>query len=361
MLAGAAGVVATAVVAAAGLDLDPRAGSAPGPPATLAGPVSPAPAPAECTAYAAPTGSPSATGSRTDPFGSVDRLVNELGSGETGCLLPGDHVAGYLVLDRPGSTLRSATATRARLLVDTLEIPDGAADVTVSGLQVVGSAGQLTVRVAGDRFILRDNVITNQNAGRSCVLVGDEEAASSGGRIVGNLLTGCGRPGEHLDHAVYAQNVEPAGPDGVGLLVEDNVVLQVAGYAVQLYPRATGAVVRGNVIDGGGLSVRGGIVIDGEASDDDVVERNVVVGTRSAAVVQRTGSGHVVRDNCFWGNADDIQGDDVEAEGNVRSDECLQRAAGMPAVDVVARACRPCTADGTCAAELDRLCRLVGG
>lgn len=318
---------------------------------------------ATCTAWSSPSGSDSTgAGSQLRPYRSAQRLLRSLPAGGTGCLRTGRYV-GDVTLLRDDTTLRSAPGDRAVLAVASLTVPAGVDRATVSHLDIVGGRGALTVRLVGDGFLLTRNDISNQG-GASCVLVGASDHRTRGGRIVENVIHGCGRDGNHLDHGIYAQNVGPApGPEGRGLLVEGNVLYDLASYAVQLYPQSLGSTVRRNVIDGGGRSVRGGVILDGPVSVSNRIEANVIARTRTGAVVQRTGSSQVSQDNCFWRNGQGISGPTIRSTGDRSSDACwlpadLWGRTGKAAAD------EPCTcpdrAAATCSADRsDSLCRLL--
>lgn len=331
-------------------------------PTSLASPRSPAPSQQPCTAYAAPHGSDSGTGSAHQPFRTVPALLRALPEGGTGCLLDGTYT-GDVTLLRDRTTLRSAPGDRARLVLRVLTIPAAVSGGTVSHVDVVGNDGGVTVRAVGDGFTLERNDITNNHRGASCVLIGASDHRTVGGAVRANVIHGCGTIGEHLHHGIYAQNVgRAAGPRiGAGLLVEHNVVYDVAGYAVQLYPHASSVVLRRNVIDGGGTSVRGGIVIDGPGSWGNTIEENVIARTRTGAVVQRTGAGHVSRGNCLWGNRRGVTGSTIVSTDDRESTECWladdvwartgQQAAAEP-TGCGARRATPCSSDRAAA-----LCR----
>jgi hypothetical protein len=193
-------------------------------------------------------------------------------------------------------------------------------DVTVSDLNIVGGGGALTVRATGDRFRLLRNNITNNYSGMSCVLVGDSNAAAHAGLIQDNVIHNCGHVGSSLDHGIYAQNFAPPSTGGAGLTIQENLFYELAGYAVQLYPNGVGAVVAHNVIDGGGKSVRGGIVLDGATDNNHTIAANIIVYTATGAVIQRTGSGHVAKYNCFWQNPSNVSGSGISSTGNLVAD-----------------------------------------
>lgn len=314
-----------------------------------------------CFRYAAPDGDDRAKGAVDQPFASAQRLVQALGRGQRGCLRRGEY-RGDVEMVADGSVLTSAPGERAVLQVGSLSIPADVQDATISRLDIVGSGGSATVSLVGDGFVLERSDISNTGAGGTCLLVGASDHTTTGGTIRRNVVHGCGRRGENLNHGVYAQNVAPGAGRG-GLLVEGNVLYDLASYAVQLYPRAVGVVVRDNVIDGGGRSIRGGIVLDGSVSADHTIEGNVIGRTRTGAVVQRTGTGHVSRGNCLWRNARGVSGNAISSTGDTASDRCwlppdLWSRTGKAAAD------EPCwcPARGTtrCGrSQADSLCRLL--
>lgn len=268
----------------------------------------------ECSSWAAPSGSDSASGSSTAPFRTASRLASALSGGQVGCLRTGTY-SGDVAVTADGATLRSAPGERATLTLAQLRVPVGADDVTISDLTIIGDGTQLTTRLSGNRFTFTRNDVTNGNRGRdqigSCVLVADSGTPSRGGVIRGNRLHECGALGSNFGHGIYAQNVE-------GLLIEDNIIRGVGSYAVQLYPRAYDVTVRHNVIDGGLGAGRGGIVIDGEGARHRI-ERNVIAYTATAALTVRVGSGHASVDNCFWGNASNVSGS-ISSSGDLTAD-----------------------------------------
>lgn len=286
---------------------------------------------AGCQRFASPSGSDSAAGTATAPYRSATRLASSLSSGQTGCLYAGSYT-GDVSLRTSATTLRSVAGQRATLNVGTLEIAGGTSGVTVSDLNIVGRADALTTRLNGDRFLFTRNDVTNNNGGRdqigSCILVGQSSQASRGGVIRGNRIHNCGALGSNFGHGVYTQNVAPPAAGTPGITIEQNVMFGFGSYAVQLYPTATNAVVRQNVIDGGVGSIRGGIVIDG-SSTGHRIEQNVIAWTETGGIVQRVGSGHVSSNNCFWQNPTDVSGSGITRSGDVNADpKFANRSAG---------------------------------
>ncbi len=278
-----------------------------------------------CARYAAPDGADGAAGTRAAPFRTPQRLAGALRPGETGCLRSGSYGAGpdgyVLTLRASRISVRSAPGDRARL-VGTVMIDRRASDVTLAHLDMVGTGGQNTVKVYGRDVVITDSEITNQRRGQSCVILG----STTGGRAVRpvvrrSVLSRCGAPADgNKDHGIYVARAD-------GGQIVDNVFVDPAAYAIQLYPDAQGVYVARNVIDGGAGTVRGGIVIGGDArsaSSANVVERNVITDTASAAVdaywEAATGRGNVVRDNCTFRARGAVRGGGIDFDGNIEAD-----------------------------------------
>jgi Right handed beta helix region len=253
---------------------------------------------------------------------TAQQLLDSLRPGETGCLHGGTYVSSWhYVLNarrggEPGApiTLRSYPGERARL-VGIIDIRDGSDYITLSGLDIEGTAddGANTIKVYSRGVVLEKSDITNVWRGRSCLILGNNEG---GGQAVApivraNTFHECGNPanGNH-DHGVYAANVL----DGE---IVDNLFYNSAAYTIQLYPNARRTRFAHNVVDGS-RSVRGGIVFGGDgrfASSDNVVERNVIVNAATAAITSYwegpVGTDNVARENCVWGSG---YGDDITRE-----------------------------------------------
>ena len=268
---------------------------------------------ADCTKFAARTGSDSNSGTAASPFKTAQKLVDSLSAGQTGCVRGGVYSeassSGYVVrFPRAGSsgspiTLRSYPGERARL-VGIIEVPNGSDNVALTDVDVEGTGSANTVKVYAADVVIARNDITNVNRGRSCMMLGN---TSGGGqavrtRVERNVFHECGSPANgNLDHGIYASNIV----DGQ---IEDNVLKTPAAYAIQLYPHAQRTRVAHNVIDGGG-STRGGIVFGGDssyASTDNVVEQNVISYPATYAITSTwgtsVGTGNIARNNCVWGS-----------------------------------------------------------
>jgi hypothetical protein len=315
VLVGIAAVIAIVAVVASALALNPA------PP--LASP------PGECTRFAAEIGSDRSRGTWKKPFRTVQRLVDSLRAGETGCLRGGVYSssASYvLVVGRSRVALRSYPGERA-LIRGNVHVRNGADGVRLSGLSFEGTGGGgNTLKVYAADFVLEDSDVTNMWRGESCLILGNNDGGGAAVRPIvrRNVFHECGSPAnENHDHGIYGGNVR----DG---LITENIFWDMAAYAIQFYPNAQRNVFSHNVVDGGSpTSVRGGVVFGGDsrfASNDNVVEHNVIAYAKTYNITTAwegaTGSGNIARSNCLYGGklGEMSQQAGFTARGNVVAD-----------------------------------------
>jgi parallel beta-helix repeat protein len=251
----------------------------------------------QCTRYASPEGADGASGTRRHPFRTVSRLTRRLAAGEVGCLRSGSY-RGDVRVSRSGIVLQAAPGERAHV-VGRMWI--SSSDVTVRGLYLNGRNPKRlpspTVTAPRVRFV--ENDLTNEHTG-ICLLLGtDRWGHADGAHVERNRIHGCGTlPATNLNHGIYAEAV-------TGAVIRDNWIYGNADYGVHLYPNADRTLITGNVIygNGGGVTFSGD---GGEASSNNVVERNVIVGSRIRDDVESfwprgnpVGRGNLVRSNCL--------------------------------------------------------------
>ena len=264
-----------------------------------------------CERVASPSGSDGAAGTQQAPFRTVQRLADSLRDGETGCLRAGTYDkrqdGGYVLRFRDGGragapvTVRSWPGERAKL-EGTIYVPRRAAHVTIRDLDIDGRARWIegepvTVKITAAGVTFQGNRLTNRRL-KSCLILGSNSGYGRAVRTIvrDNVFRDCGDPAHDLqDHAIYAENLS----DG---LITGNVFSGTAGFAVHLYPNARRTrVVRNVMVDNGG-----GVIVAGDedhSSSDNVIERNVIAGSRKADNItsyweERAGSGNVARQNC---------------------------------------------------------------
>jgi parallel beta-helix repeat protein len=320
----------------------------------LAEPV-PAPAPpppaAECTRYAATTGSDADAGTAAAPYRTAQKLVSSLAAGQTGCLGPGIYAEDVTVSTggSPGApiVLRSATATRATLL-GRLYVRDSANDVVFTELVLNGrnAGSKPSPTVNGDRIVFRGNEITNDKT-EICFVLGSTLGYGIAHDVVidRNRIHDCGAvPATNKDHAIYVESSRNA-------RIINNVIYDNADRGVQLYPDAQGTLVANNVIDGNGQ----GIIFSGDegfASSSNVVVDNVITNSTIRYNVESwwpsgnpIGTGNVARLNCVWNGK---QGDFDGGAGYTQVDNLLADPlyANRAAKDFRLAAGSPCAGKG---------------
>jgi hypothetical protein len=309
---------------------------------------------AGCTRVAALSGSDTAPGTESQPFRSVQKLVDSLSGGEVGCVRAGTY-SGNVKITRSGSagaplSLTSFPGERATV-AGKLWVTDTANFVTVSSLDLDGrNDGNLpSPAVNGDDVSFLDNDVTNHNT-TICFNLG----ATTYGRayrtlIQRNRIHNCGElPATNLDHGIYAEHTTDA-------RILDNAIYDNADRGVQLYPDAQGTHVARNVIDGNGE----GVLIGGgsedygpQASSDSVIEQNIITFSSQRYNVEShwgspaVGERNVVRNNCVFGGARDPDNHGLSpANGGFSATNNLLADPGFvnrPAKDFGLRADSPC-------------------
>jgi parallel beta helix pectate lyase-like protein len=235
--------------------------------------------------------------SRTLTSGSIERFVNGLSAGKTGCL------KGAFEQDvdirRRGVTLRSAPGARA-YVCGNITVEDSADDFTLRGLKIDGSCtGLNTIYLRGDRTRLLYNDITNRHKGQSCILVGQSPSGWEAESVIisRNRIHDCGSDATR-DQGIYLLKT-------TGSRIEDNVIYDVSAFALQFWGDVRNSTFAHNVTDGGPASARGGLVVGGDSDplpSGNLVENNIISYTASAAVEGWGGDRNLVRDNCFSQN-----------------------------------------------------------
>lgn len=288
---------------------------------------------ADCTSVAALDGADTNPGTELAPFRTVEKMIASLLPGDTGCLRGGIYTElddGYAAdFGRSGTaaapiTLRSFPGERAQL-VGTVLVRKGADNIHLSHLNLEGTGNANGIKIYAADTVIEDSEITNRHRSNSCIILGSPSAGTAIRPVIQrNVIHGCGNPDNgNKDHGIYASSVSRG-------RIAENVIADHSAYAIQLYPGANETVVANNVIDGAG-SIRGGVVFGGSTvsvSNDNVVERNVVVNAATFAVGgswggTEKGTGNVARRNCHanteWGIDPNNEGgfvaeDNVEAE-----------------------------------------------
>jgi parallel beta-helix repeat protein len=242
--------------------------------------------------------------------GAVRALLARLHPGQRGCLRRGVYRGDVTIHrgGRPGAPIRLTSAPGQRATIaGVLWITDRANDVEISALNLDGAnrGEQPSPQVNGDRVALRGNDITNRHTG-ICVILGgafQRYGLAVAPVIQGNRIHDCGRlPRTNHDHGIYVEGTR-------GARITGNLIYGNADYGVHLYPDADRSLIANNVIEGNG----GGVIVAGAeggeysrayASDGNVIERNVISGSRALPDLETSwdslrGRGNLARRNCL--------------------------------------------------------------
>jgi Right handed beta helix region len=232
--------------------------------------------------------------SRTLASGSIERFVNALSVGQTGCLQGAFEQD--VEIRRRGVTLRSAPGARA-YVCGRITVGDSADDVTLRGLRIDGSCTSLnTIYLRAERTRLLYDEITNRHKGQSCILVGQSPTGWEADyvTIAHNRIHECGSDATR-DQGIYLHTT-------TGTVVTDNAIYDVSAFAMQFWGAVRNSIFAHNVTDGGPGSARGGLIVgaeDGRLPSGNVVKDNIISYTANAGVEGWGGSGNLVSDNCF--------------------------------------------------------------
>jgi hypothetical protein len=237
-------------------------------------------------------------------------MMDSLVPGEVVCLRGGVYTASgpYVVaFSKSNVAVISYPGERAVLRGEVI-VGNGVIGARLAGVSIEGTGGSTgrtnTVQVLGANFVLEDSDVTNNWHGLSCVILGYLQSDTAVGTIIRrNRFHECGNPanGAH-DHAIYVANAA----DGQ---ITDNVFWDSAAFGIQLYPNAQRMLVSHNVIDNGGPSVAGGVILAGSSagvpSSGNIVEDNIIVNSTRYNIESwweaGVGTGNVARSNCVWG------------------------------------------------------------
>lgn len=262
------------------------------------------PASGHCSLYAAPDGSDLADGSRARPFATVQRLVDELRVGQTGCLRRGVYT-GPVTVARGGVPGRPITLTsypgEYAEVSGRLFVRPGAHDLTFMRLLLDGrnSLHLPSPTVYGWDVRFWGDDVTNEHSA-ICFDLG-----AARGPVAGNIgierstVHDCGRlPANNHEHGIYVESTR-------NVRIAWDLIFANADRGIQLYPDAQRTRIVHNVIygNGEGILFSGGY---GTASSDALVAHNVIGGSHVRSNIESwyptgnpLGTGNVVIDNCI--------------------------------------------------------------
>jgi Right handed beta helix region len=250
----------------------------------------------KCARFTSPAGSDASPGTFARPYRTVQKLVDTLGRGQTGCLRGGRYRQGEVTIRRSGIRLTSYRGKRATLIGRLRVDADG---VTVVRLRLDGRNPRdlPSPTVNADDVTFRGNNVSNRGTSSCFLLGGTTEVRHS--VIKGNRIHDCGLTTTDYDHGIYMSNVN-------GAVIIGNTIYDNGSRGIKVGPDSQGALIRGNVIDGNpiGLTFSGD---DASASSNNVVVHNVIANSTRWWNVQsywsgQEGTANLVRRNCVYGS-----------------------------------------------------------
>jgi hypothetical protein len=275
-----------------------------------------------CDLYASPAGSPSASGSLSDPLASPQQLDWALEPGQTGCLLSGTYgsLSSVQRLTTDGTSSGRITITTApgqwAKVVGLVEVEGSY--TTVTGLTIDGSnrlydaersgtncpypvSNGLEIDGRGDIFQDNDFYQSVASLRGNGIGIGWNHPADDA-IIRDNRIHDLGQC-QAFDQMIYLAH-------GDGVQIYDNWMWDDAhGWGVQVYPAAANAHIHDNVIDGAGS----GFVIGGSSQvAHNAIDHNIVInstGLRNAGLSGvgvstccGLGAGNSFTDNVVYNN-----------------------------------------------------------
>jgi hypothetical protein len=246
----------------------------------------------DCDKFASTDGNDSDAGTRSNPYGTVDKLAESLVAGQTGCIRGGLYDQDVFLAGggTPGNpiTIRAYPGESVKLR-GTIEA--GAPWVAVEGLRIDGSYGPLVMSAPYDpaevhtrpaieinashtRWIGND--VSNRRSSNDQDHAGQGVSISEGAtdtRLIGNRIHHAGQlPSDNHQHCIYAGRT-------TNLLMRGNFIYECADRGLQMYPNADNGLIERNT-----FAYNGGVAVHfsgrgTQTSDNNLVRNNVITHT----------------------------------------------------------------------------------
>jgi len=231
------------------------------------------------TYWIAPTGKTPAAGSETDPFGSIENALKQVGGGNTFIFKPGTYLGRQVTLlrEHAGSPQKPTVLKSQQKYEATIHgspghgisVGDGCEWVIIDGFDI-GGAKMDGVYANADHTVIRNCRIHN-NAGQGIMAHGEK------GVVIENNLIEYNGTHIQFDHGIYAY--------GSDFTFRNNVVRFNSSIGLHLYPRLANSTVESNLIYG---NPRWGILV---YSTPKIGSNRIINNT-----ITLNGSGIVVKD-----------------------------------------------------------------
>lgn len=255
-----------------------------------------------CSKWASTTGSDTNPGTSASPYRTVQKVVDNVTSGQTACLKSGGTFVEKFKITRSGITLMTDPASSSRASIrGRVEVTDLANDVKIDNLFINVNNSDLGQEVGmqiwGDRFRLTNSEVTafdSAGAG-SCMVLGAYQYGIANDPIIErNRIHDCGTSWAGHDHAIYLEVSRRA-------IVRNNYIYDNdGGYGLHFYPDADSSTIDNNTIDGNwsGITISGE---DANASDNNTLRNNIISNSYARYNVESYWSGAVPTGNAFNG------------------------------------------------------------
>ena len=256
-----------------------------------------APSRTKCDRFASPKGTDASPGTFARPYRTVQKLVETLGRGQTGCLRGGRYRQGEVTIRRNGIRLTSYRRERATL-IGRLRVNADAVTVTRLRLDGRNPRDLPSPTINADDATFRGDDVSSRGTASCFLLGGTTEVRHP--IIEGNRIHDCGVATTDYDHGIYMSDVD-------GAVITGNTIYDNGSRGVKVGPDSQGAVIRANLIDGNpiGLTFSGD---DSSASSHNVVVHNVIANSTRWWNVQsywsgQEGTDNILRRNCVHGGS----------------------------------------------------------
>lgn len=248
-----------------------------------------------CELYASTTGLDTSSGSAGEPFLTVQKLVDSLGSQSgkyVGCLHEGTYLESVVISNagdaepRRDIVIKSVPGERRATLIGRLNIEDTAHFVTIAYLNLDGAETDdwhASPHVHGNHSTWLYNDITNSTG--SCFYIGGGEKPN-GTTLRYNRIHDCGRRVDEIEgdsdpgsgNSNASQGIEFG--HSLNAVVEYNLIYSNTGRGILFLPDADFTQIRYNIVDRNGRGIQFSAASPGENalghdSTDNEISHNV--------------------------------------------------------------------------------------
>jgi parallel beta-helix repeat protein len=287
--------------------------------------------------YVSPAGSDLNSGSRSEPFRTIERAASVVTPGTT------VHVASGTFRENVKTTIHGTAGARIRYVSDTKwgakVIGSGTGGtwtnlgnfIDIVGFDVSGS-GRVGILNQGSYTLVAENHVHDLAISGGCTGQGgagivNANYAASDGDVVGNVVHDIGEPGKcNGVQGIYSSNLRGR--------IYNNIVYRASSFGIHLWHAANNVTVANNtVFSNGAAGIGGGIVIGagdspgGVVLDNTKVVNNIVFNNPKSGITEFcypgqecTGAKNTIANNLVYGNGSGISLRKGAALGTIEAD-----------------------------------------